>query len=237
MAMRTAAAALSMLLLLGACSGEADHRVLFVGNSYTHSNDMPDMVATITDAHGTSIKWTMIAPGGAFLDQHATDPAVVAALQSGDHDIVVFQEQSVITSVPDMAASRTIPAARTLDALADAAGVRVLWFQTWGHLDGFPDVDHTSYTTMQDQVSATYDRIGDATDAPVVRVGDTWRQVQARGTGIGLYAPDGSHPSPAGSYVAALRIAEAILGQTPSEAPDVAGVSDEQATTLLAALG
>ena len=37
--------------------------------------------------------------------------------------------------------------------------------------------------------------------------------------------------------MAALRIAEAILGQAPSEAPDVAGVSDEQATTLLAALG
>jgi len=221
--------------IVTACGGEPDHRVLFVGNSYTHYNDMPATVAKIADAQGVNVSWDMIAPGGSYLDQHATNPDVIAALQSGDFDTVVFQEQSVITSVPDLANQRTVPAARALDAAADAAALRVLWFQTWGRLDGFPDVGHTSYTSMQDAVSATYRQIGQETGATIVPVGETWRRVQTRGLGISLFADDGSHPSPAGSYVAALQIVEALTGQPVSTAPAVDGVDDAQAAALLEA--
>ena len=87
-------------IALAGCGSEADHNVLFIGNSYTHFNDMPGIVETIGDANGVSIATEMIAPGGAFLHEHRANPNVINALQSGEFDIVVFQEQSVAPSVP-----------------------------------------------------------------------------------------------------------------------------------------
>ncbi len=81
---------ITVLFLLGGCAGEADHNVLFIGNSYTHTNDMPAMVREIADANDVTIKTTMIAPAGAFLDEHLRSPDVVNALRSGDYDTVVF---------------------------------------------------------------------------------------------------------------------------------------------------
>ncbi len=61
----------ALFLLLASCSGgEAEHRVLFIGNSYTHYNDMPSMVEKITSKNGVKIETTMIAPGGAYLHEH-----------------------------------------------------------------------------------------------------------------------------------------------------------------------
>jgi hypothetical protein len=229
---------MSVLLVLSACGGgEPEHRVLFVGNSYTHFNDLPDMVEQIAEANDVLIDWEMIAPGGFYLDQHLGNPDVVNALNSGDFDTVIFQEQSVITSVPELASSQTIPAAVSLDALADSAGVRVLWFQTWGRLNGFPEVGHQNFSSMQAQITQTYDTIGQRTNASVVRVGDAWQRVNSRGLGVGLYAADGSHPSPAGSYVAAVEIAEAVTGRQVVDAPSVSNVDSELAEMLLAASG
>lgn len=229
---------MSGLFVVSACGGsEPDHRLLFVGNSYTHTNDLPDMVERIARTNDVSIDWEMIAPGGAYLEEHLVNPDVVNALSSGDFDTVIFQEQSVITSVPDLASSRTLPAAVSLDALADSAGVRVLWFQTWGRLNGFPDVGHQNFSSMQAQISVTYDTIARRTDSSVIRVGDAWQRVQSRGLGVSLYAADGSHPSPAGSYLAAVEIAEAVTGRQVIDPPSVSDVDSELAEMLLVASG
>ncbi len=224
------------MAVLSACvgSGEPDHRVLFVGNSYTHYNEMPEMVKQIADANGAKIEWAMIAPAGSYLDEHQYNAEVVDAIRSGDYDTVVFQEQSVITSVPDMTASRTIPAAKALDGIADAAGVRVIWYQTWGRLNGFPDVGYSDYASMQAAVSATYFQIGEETGATVAPVGDRWARTM-QSVPVGLYASDGSHPSAAGSYVAAIELADAIIAPAIVEAPAVDGVDEETAASILAA--
>jgi hypothetical protein len=233
---RRALTLLAIAVVVTGCAGEPDQRVLFVGNSYTHFNDLPGTVEQITDAHDMTISWDMIAPGGSYLDQHAINPEVLTAIQSGEFDTVIFQEQSVITSVPDLVAQRTLPAALSLDATADSAGVRVMWFQTWGRLNGFPDVGYTNYTSMQDAISATYNDIGRQTGALVIPVGDTWRRVLSQGTDIGLFSEDGSHPSPAGSYLAALQISEALVGRSLTSAPGTNNVDDDQAAALLAAM-
>lgn len=225
------------MLLLSACSrGPVEHRVLFIGNSFTHGNDMPEMVRDIAGANGVNIDVEMVAPGGAFLDEHVVNLEVADKIRSGDFDTVVFQEQSVITSVPSMTAQRTMPAAIALDRMADESGVRVVWFQTWGHLNGFPDVGHTGYSTMQDQIIASYDQIAEQTGGVVAPVGETWRHTQGSGTGINLYAADAYHPSAAGSYLAALELADAIIAPIIVESPSSNGVDGDTAAALLASV-
>ena len=216
---------------LAACGGESDHQVLFIGNSYTHSNDMPSIVEEISSANGVSVETDMIAPGGAFLHEHLIDPQVLGAIASGDYDTVVFQEQSVGPSLSVFAEQVTIPAAVSLDQLADEAGVRVVWFQTWGHVDGFPSEGHHSYESMQSGLIATYDEIARQTGGSVARVGEAWRR--ARNTlPVALYVEDGSHPSEAGSYLAAIELAEAIARRPMGQLPEVGSVDEETALAL-----
>ena len=224
---------ITVLFLLGGCAGEADHNVLFIGNSYTHTNDMPAMVRKIADANNVTINTTMIAPGGAFLDEHVRNPDVVNALRSGDYDTVVFQEQSVAPSFAEFANGRTKPAASELTAIAAETGTRVIWFQTWGHLNGFPGVGHDGYDTMQSAIIGTYDEISRANGGSVARVGERWRRMLNSGQNIGLYSLDGTHPSPAGSYVAAIEITDTIVMAPIEVAPAVDGVDETVASAIL----
>ena len=218
-------------IALAGCGSEADHNVLFIGNSYTHFNDMPGIVETIGDANGVSIATEMIAPGGAFLHEHRANPNVINALQSGEFDIVVFQEQSVAPSVPAFAQDNTLPAAESLDAVADNSGVRVIWFQTWGHVNGFPSEGHNSYESMQAAIVSTYDAIAQRNGGTIARVGETWSRARDS-AGTALYDPDGTHPSPAGSYLAAIEITETIMGQPIVVAPGIDSVNDRTAQAL-----
>lgn len=219
------------MFVLASCTGSPDHNVLFIGNSYTHYNNMPEMVAEIADANGVSIETEMIAPGGAFLHEHLGNPEVLQAIQSGDYDIVVLQEQSVAPSALAFAEQNTIPAARSLDQIADNAGVRVVWFQTWGHVSGFPSEGHNTYESMQSTIIDTYNNIALDNGGTVARVGENWRRARET-VGIPLYVSDGTHPSPAGSYLAALVITETIIGQQVTETPSIGDVDDQTAQAL-----
>ena len=219
------------LAILSGCSSEADHNVLFIGNSYTHVNDLPSIVSEISDANGVSISTEMIAPGGAFLEEHLVNPTVTNAIRSGEYDTVVFQEQSVAPSLPDFAEQTTIPAAISLDQIADSAGVRVIWFQTWGHVDGFLSQGHNSYESMQAPIIDTYDEIASQTGGSVARVGEACQRARAS-LPLALYDPDGTHPSPAGSYLAAAEITEVIISQNLTNMPAVGGIDQETAASL-----
>ena len=67
-------------------------RVLFVGNSLTHTNDLPAVVATIARKRGTEIEYETIAPGGMSLEDHWNAGRVPAEIASGKWDAVVMQQ-------------------------------------------------------------------------------------------------------------------------------------------------
>ena len=57
---------------------------------------------------------------------------------------------------------------------------------------------------MQQQLTEkTYLEMADVLDAYCAPVGEAWRRVHAECPSLQLYNSDGSHPSPAGSYLAA----------------------------------
>ena len=209
-------------------------RVLFVGNSYTYYHDLPATVDLITSAHGTDIQRTMKATGGYFLSDHVRDGEVQAELATGEYDIVVLQEQSVAPSLRPEMYEMTMPFAKTLDAAADEAGVRVIWYQTWGRENGMSDVGFSDYESMQQAVIQGYAELAQATGGDIAAAGESWRRIRAGDTGLDLYTDDGSHPSRIGSYVAAVQIAEAILGHEVTTAPPTKGVDAETAALILA---
>ena len=58
-------------------------KVLFLGNSYTSVNNLPQMVADISASTGNTLIYDVNAPGGYYLGQHLTNPVSLSKIQIG----------------------------------------------------------------------------------------------------------------------------------------------------------
>src|SRR5688500_19731646 len=73
-------------------------KVLFIGNSYTHYNNMPQIVADMAASTGDTLEYSMTAPGGVGWFNHI-DPYLsssihtIKMLQYGGVDVVIIREQ------------------------------------------------------------------------------------------------------------------------------------------------
>lgn len=70
-------------------------RVLFIGNSHTYFNDMPEIFAELARMKGIACEVTMITHGGWFLHQHQKEPEVRFNILYGNYDYVVLQEHAI----------------------------------------------------------------------------------------------------------------------------------------------
>ncbi|MGH3649829.1 MAG: SGNH/GDSL hydrolase family protein [Acidimicrobiia bacterium] len=220
------------VLTAGSCSNGPAVRVLFIGNSYTASNNLPAMVADLADAPGRSIEHEVRAPGGWWWRDHAASTETIELIAGGDWDFVVLQEQSMVTSLSSMAERESRPAAVTLALRAVQNGAQPVLFMTWGHRGGNSEVGHDSYESMQAAIGETYREIGGAVAGRVAPVGYAWWLTRIQTPDIDLYQADGSHPSLAGTYLAAAVIAGTILEVDPIEMDRSLGLDDGVAEAL-----
>lgn len=214
------------------CSFEPDATVLFVGNSYTSSNGLPDVVREMAASSGQDLEVAVQAPGGWWLKDHAGSDDTLSAIADGEFDYVVLQEQSMVPAVRDLADGESRPAAVSLANEAAQTGAAVVLFMTWGHRNGSSEVGHSSYESMQVAIANTYGRLSAATTAETAPVGAAWWIALHERPDIGLYQPDGSHPSAAGSYLAAAVIAGTLTGADPIEFDHDGGLDSDVAAAL-----
>ena len=186
-------------------------RVLFVGNSYTHFNDLPAMVRDLGASAGRKVEVEMRAPGGWWWRDHAGSSETLDAIGHGHFDYVILQEQSMAPAVPRMAETESYPAANQLKSAASLTGANVILFMTWGHQSGSAEIGLNTYSSMQVALADAYALFGDALPAEVAPVGQAWWMARAERPGIVLYQADGSHPSVEGSYLAAVVITASLL--------------------------
>jgi hypothetical protein len=93
-----------------------------------------------------------------------------------------------------------LPAARKLVKLIRESGAVPVLYQTWARRDGdrqnavlFPD---DTFAAMDKRLAAGFASLRRSIpELAPVRAGDAWAEVDGRGKGAALYAPDGSHPS------------------------------------------
>lgn len=197
-------------------------RVLFVGNSYTHVNKLPELVRRLAESEGRLLEYRMIAPGGWTLRQHVQDGEVEKALRSGRWDFVVLQEQSRAPAQhPDVVSREVYPAARTLDSLRRVwqPEAKTVFYMTWGRQDG--DADRClsnpavcTYEGMQARLRESYLEMTWACGAWCAPVGVAWKRVRTERPGLNLYQPDKSHPSLIGSYLGASVFYTLFYGKT-----------------------
>jgi hypothetical protein len=216
----------------GGVGAEPSRRALFIGNSYTYQNDLPALVRALGVATpGGALVTEMAAQGGATLGTHWLTPGTQERIADGGFDFVVLQGQS-LEAVHDPDAFDHY--ARLLADAVDAAGAQGVWFATWARRDGHPD-----YATIGDPAWMTYAieeryRLAAALhDDVVALVGAAFRLARAELASIVLYDGDGSHPSTAGSLLAACTIFRAMTGLAPRlPTPAPLGISNDDARAL-----
>jgi hypothetical protein len=213
-------------------SGPAEcTRILFLGNSYTYVNDLPSTFAQLAGSAGRPVQVAMVANGGETLAQHAASAESRARINSQGWTYVVLQEQSDTPSTSAGSDAFMYPAARSLARNIEDAGSVPMFFMTWAHKDGEPTAG-LGYEGMQRQVDAAYADIAGELHVPVAPVGFTWFIVRADHPEMALWSDDGSHPSTAGTYLAACVFYASIFKASPVGLGYHGGVPADQAAIL-----
>jgi hypothetical protein len=209
-------------------------RVLFVGNSYTSVNDLPGTLQQLAQASGArTVQTASDTPGGFTLQQHWASGQDVALLNGSRFDWMVLQDQSQEPGLPLATLETDLYPYVTL--LADAAsdrGTKTMLFLTWARQQGDPEYyPNDTYDAMQARVIFGYETIAARLDLPVAPVGIAWRSALLQYPGIQLWDVDGSHPTVAGTYLAACVFYEMMVGSSVGNG-FTAGLPPSTATAL-----
>ena len=209
-------------------------RVLFIGNSYTTVNTLPAVFAKLARSGGHRVDAGTAAGDGWTLENHAASPITAAKLASQKWDIVVLQEQSQLPSVEQFRQTQMYPAARRLIGAIRNQGSRPLFYLTWARRDGWPENGMPGYASMQAAINQGYLAIAADQGVAVAPVGFAWSQLVAGNTPIELWQPDGSHPTEAGTYLAACVFYATIFRESPQGLSYHSSLSADEATTIQA---
>ena len=209
-------------------------RVLFIGNSLTFVNDLPEVFAELARSGGHSVEVDMSAQGGQTLADHATSPSTLKKITDQRWNFVVLQEQSKIPAIAEQHSQQMVPAVRLLDGKIGEIGAYTMLFMTWAGRDGLPGAGFEDYAAMQAGIETGYLEVAGEIGAMVAPAGAAWQRALEGDPQLELWQRDGIHPSPEGTYLAACVFYATLLGQSPEGASYLAGLPEETARFLQA---
>jgi hypothetical protein len=196
-------------------------KVLFIGNSFTARNDLPGLIARLAEARGKALEHRLISAGGASLRTHWNAGEAQQVIRDGHYDCVVLQEQSTL---PVKNAKRMHENVRLFDEAIKAAGARTILYMTWARQNA-PE--------SQEAIADAYTSIGRELGATVVPVGLAWQRLLSQHEQPVLHDKDQSHPTLAGSYLAACVFLAVLFEESPvGIAGEVNGLSEKEEALL-----
>ena len=230
---------LSLIFISTVSFSQESAKVLFIGNSYTYVNDLPSMLSSIAASLGDEVTHDSQTPGGTTFQGHTQNTATWTKINSQTWDFVVLQAQSQEPSFPDAQVnSGTIPYAIQLaDSIyANNFCTEVIMYMTWGRKNGDPQwAPISTFDGMNDRLRSAYLRIADSVQGSVSAVGSAWKYVRENHPTIELYNADESHPSVAGTYLAACTFYASIFRKTPVGSSFISTLSPADAANLQSA--
>jgi hypothetical protein len=238
---------IALLISLMFCTGLSGQglckRALFLGNSYTAANNLPQMVADVAASAGDTLWFDSNTPGGYTLQGHSTNTISLGKIAAGGWDYVVLQEQSQLPSFPlPQVQQMVFPYARVLDSIINAGNncAETVFYMTWGRKNGdaencpvWPPV--CTYEGMDSLLSLRYRMMAADNQAILSPVGSVWRYLRQNYPQLELYSPDGSHPSVAGTYAAACSFYTAFFRKDPASVSYNPGIPTAEAYVIRAA--
>ena len=217
----------TLLVATGIACGESvgpeltgGQQVLFIGNSLTYVNDLPGTLSALALSVGDTISVRSVAhPNFALIDHYLGFSDALDMIASRQWDFVVLQQGPSTTPINR---DSLILSAQLFNPHIRAQGATPALYMVWPTIDrfGFFDEARISY-----QMAAT------AVNGVFMPAGRAWITAWDAEPGLQLYASDGLHPAPLGTYLAALVMYERITGHDARLLPGVAVVDGRTLNT------
>ena len=200
--------------------------ILFIGNSYTYFFDLPSLFASLCRANGHDVRVDSVTAGGRELhecltefysDLNVGDPLgkkISELLEEVEYDVLILQEQSCLPyHNPELFFAGAVGLSTIIGAW------RTILYATWGRMDGSEDLDYFGWTrlSMTKGLYDSYCHAAQLVHGEVSPVGLCFAKAVETTPEIDLYDPDKSHPSYAGSCVAALCHYKTVFGEMPHD--------------------
>jgi hypothetical protein len=211
-------------------------KILFIGNSYTYVNDMPQIFSALSVSGGKNVLVDQISFGGYTLEDHSIDTRTLDKIASDTWDYIVLQEQSQFPTIEYYRTNSMYPSARVLNSIIKTRGAETIFFMTWGRKYGgiqtigaYSSPDFANFFAMQDSLRSAYVQIALELSALVAPVGRAWGLAFSRDATVDLWASDDSHPTLKGSYLAACVFYGVFFREDPTGLTYTAGLSTADA--------
>ncbi len=203
---------------------QAAKKILFIGNSYTNTNNIPELTKQIATAAGDQLTYSSHTPGGSTLQQHNNNTQVTNLIAQGNWNYVVLQEQSQLPAFPDADVNNQVyPAAAALSTKIKQHNpcAKVTFYMTWGRKNGDPAncgnwPPLCTYLGMDNLLQQRYTTMATTNQGIIAPVAAVWRYLIQNNPEIELYSPDESHPSLAGSLASAFTFYTIFFEKSPN---------------------
>ncbi len=228
------------LFLTVECGYAQTTSVLWLGNSYTAANNLPDLLYQLALSGGDSVTYNSNTPGGYTLQMHSQNATSLQLINQQPWDFVVVQAQSQEPSFdPAYVNTNVFPYATFLDSAIqnNDSCTQTVFYMTWGRKNGdasncaaWPPV--CTYLGMQGLLRERYVQMAHDNNAVTAPCGEAWRNVIATTPTYDLYIADESHPSLYGSYLNACVFYATMFRKSPVGLPYMASLPTSDAYFL-----
>ncbi len=212
------------------------YSVLFLGNSYTATNNLPQIIHDVALSAGDTLVFDNHTPGGYQLIDHSLDATSQSKIMAGSWDYVVIQGQSQ-ESITATSQFRNGGYALNSQIKQSNFCAVTMPYMTWGRKNGdasncvpFPVM--CTYQGMDTTIRNQYLTLTTILNGEVSPVSVVWNYIRQNYPGIELYQADGSHPSPAGSYAAACCFYAMLFKKDPTLITFDFGLSNSDAAII-----
>ena len=174
-------------------------KLLFIGNSHTYYNSMPETVLRLLEATGQKSHVTMLTKGGESLSYHASSPNTLFNIRCGKYDAVIAQEKATGFDPVSFRDS-----AKLLRDMAEKAGSQFFLYMPWATREN---------RAAQRPMTEAYHNFCRSAGCSFAPAGEVFSRLLLTEPADALYREDGNHATPLGSYLAAVSIFYTITGR------------------------
>lgn len=176
-------------------------KVLFLGNSHTFFNDMPELFSRFAEkTTGEKPEAVMLAYPGRDLDWHRKEYFPLRYnLMYGGYDYCVIQQ----AAHPYPPIETTLETGGWVIDLCHRCGVKPVVYMTWAE-KRFPE--------NQQKMIDTCEKLAADNNALLAPVGRLWQLIRQTRPDIELYHTDGEHAGPYGDFLIAATFCKLLCG-------------------------
>ncbi len=212
--------------------------VLFVGNSLTYSNNMPDMFENLAVSSGHEVYVDQATVSGTALRELVHNQLVISKINEQQWDYIVLQSDD-ISAFPDMyeIEINTVNTFKNMISQSNPSA-QVIYTMIWGLRDGITLQELNGQIvaySYDDYMHKIYDGtiyIAKAAKVMIAPVGWAWHSVISADDAkkMLLFAADKAHPALHGSYLMACVMNAVIFQDANTAIAFYSGISAGEAT-------